>query len=372
LTWKLGGVARYNSLLKKHLSVDADFLFVGRRRTGAKGIGIKRLISDKRNFRQALITGKYDLVHLNPSLAWKAVIRDGYLLQTAKANRIPVVVFIHGWNRRFESKLRGWRLRLFRNVFFQADAIVVLANEFKKKIECWGYSGPVYTETTAFDDKQTSEFIPDAFDEEWSHDINLLFLASLEKRKGIYETIETYRILKDRYTNLTLTVAGDGPELGSAQQYVARIGLKGVRFLGDVRDNIKDGVFRRASIYLLPTSHGEGMPTSVLEAMAFGLPVITRAVGGLRDFFENGRMGFMTGGRDPAIFAQMLEKLITEPELRRRISRYNHEYAMERFLASKVARRIETIYQHVMRSAGKRGPVTGVPAPRFCRGTHRV
>lgn len=350
---KLSGVAHYNSLLKKYFSVDADFLFVGSRRAEANGIGIGRLISDKRNFRHAITSGKYDLVHLNPSLVWKAVIRDGFLLQAAKANGIPVVVFIHGWNRSFEGKLTGWRLRLFKDVFFEADAIVVLANEFKRKIECWGYPGPVYTETTAFDDEQTSEFTPPVLEQELSREVNLLFLARLERTKGIYETIDTYRALKDRYTNLTLTVAGDGPERRRAQHYVAGIGLKGIHFLGDVRGKAKDTVFRRASIYLLPT-YGEGMPTSVLEAMAFGLPVITRAVGGLKDFFENGKMGFITESWDPAIFAQMSERLITEPDLRKRIGRYNHQYAMERFLASKVVRRIETIYEDVIGSTGTR------------------
>ena len=75
-------------------------------------------------------------------------------------------------------------------------------------------------------------------------------------------------------------------------------------------------------------------------------------------------MGYITESRDPAILAEMVEKLITEPGLRKRISRYNHAYAMEHFSASKVARRMEMIYQDVMYRTGHQ-PVSGSPQGRW-------
>ncbi len=86
------------------------------------------------------------------------------------------------------------------------------------------------------------------------------------------------------------------------------------------------------------------MPTSVLEAMAFGLPVITRPVGGLKDFFINGEHGFMTESKDPEIIAGLIEKIIPDKGLWKRISINVHEYAKERFMASMVAKRLEDIY----------------------------
>ena len=83
------------------------------------------------------------------------------------------------------------------------------------------------------------------------------------------------------------------------------------------------------------------MPTSVLEAMAFGLPVFTRNVGGLKDFFVAGQMGFITDSLNAEDFANAIKSFLSDQELYRQVSRYNHHYACEHFLASKVAALIE-------------------------------
>lgn len=87
------------------------------------------------------------------------------------------------------------------------------------------------------------------------------------------------------------------------------------------------------------------MPTTVLEAMAYELPVVTRGVGGLNDFFENEKMGFVSDSKDPAVFASYIEHLILNTEDRLRIGRDNRLYAKERFAANKVAVRIKLIYE---------------------------
>lgn len=85
------------------------------------------------------------------------------------------------------------------------------------------------------------------------------------------------------------------------------------------------------------------MPTVVLEAMAFGLPVMTRYVGGLCDFFEDGKMGRITNSCNPADFASMIEPFINDENYTKEVSLYNHEYALKHFMASKVGRKIEQL-----------------------------
>jgi len=83
-------------------------------------------------------------------------------------------------------------------------------------------------------------------------------------------------------------------------------------------------------------------------AVAFGLPIVTRPVGGICDFFENGKMGFITESKAPEVFADLMEKLITDCDGRKKIARYNQRYAKEHFMALQVAKRIESIYQKVL------------------------
>lgn len=91
------------------------------------------------------------------------------------------------------------------------------------------------------------------------------------------------------------------------------------------------------------------MPNSVLEAMAFGLPIVTRPVGGIVDLFGKGRIGFMTQSEKPEDFALLLEKFILNPELGLEIGKENYLLAVKNFSASTVAKRLRRIYANVLR-----------------------
>jgi glycosyltransferase involved in cell wall biosynthesis len=93
------------------------------------------------------------------------------------------------------------------------------------------------------------------------------------------------------------------------------------------------------------------MPGSVVEAMAFGLPVITRPVGGIADFFKDGEHGFITSSRRPDVFADLMERLLGNKKLYKKISLLNFQYAQSNFLASGAAARLEKIYDSVLKNS---------------------
>jgi glycosyltransferase involved in cell wall biosynthesis len=344
---KLGGVANYYKAIEEYLvSEDIEYFTACRRDGESRFKGALRLLQDYRAWGTALGSKHFDLVHLNPSLGPKALIRDGQFLRIAKKKGKKVVVFFHGWDKHFEKQIRKRWLWLFKKIFFQADAFIVLADEFKTSLIEMGYKGPIHLETTLVRDSMFKYYHKKEKKAPETHKFNMLFLSRIEKAKGIYEAIDAYAILKERRRGLTFTVAGDGTELENVKKYVSRKRIQGVAFKGFVRGQEKKEVFRSADCYLLP-SYSEGMPGSVLEAMAFGLPVITRYVGGLKDFFEEGKMGFVTDRLEPEIFADLIERIVVNPELSKQMSQYNHEYAKKRFMASIVAKRLTAIYTKV-------------------------
>jgi glycosyltransferase involved in cell wall biosynthesis len=345
-----GGVSNYYSVVRPFLGEGVEYFTVGAR--GQKGIlgVIVRMLKDYLDFLLKLRNGNYDLVHINPSLRYKAIIRDGIFLLIAKAMGEKVIVFAHGWDNRFERVLRQYFLGIFRMTYMKADAFIVLSSEFREKLIDMGYRNLVFIETTAIDDgifTRTDETIPGTGKPSQNGEFNILFLSRIERAKGIYEAIDAFAMLRSAHDYAKLTVAGNGGELSNARAYVLSREIEGVEFTGYLRGEAKRKVFSRADVYLLPT-YGEGMPISVLEAMAYGLPVITRPVGGIRDFFEDGKMGFVTESRSPEVFAQLLKNLAVDQGLRSRISAYNIAYAKDHFLASKVASRIKEIYKKVI------------------------
>lgn len=327
----LGGVANHYLGLREFWTEKVHYNVVGRRKCGVPGVLM--LPYDLLKFIFKLIFSRPDVVIMNPSLGKSALVRDFFFLRIAKLFRIKTAVFVHGFNMDYAEIVDKKWISKHLN---RADLIFVLAEQFRNLLVSWGVKTRIELTTTKVDDKLINNFDID----EKVNTGNLLFLARIEKAKGIYIAVDAYRILKHEFGDLTLTIAGDGSELNNVRQYIEQHNVEGVRILGSVSGRQLVETYASGSISILP-SYGEGMPTSVLEAMAFGLPVFTRNVGGLKDFFVAGQMGFITDSLNAEDFANAIKSFLSDQELYRQVSRYNHHYACEHFLASKVAALIE-------------------------------
>jgi glycosyltransferase involved in cell wall biosynthesis len=347
-----GGVANYYRTLRPLLDEDKVYFEVGARPgEGSRWAVLRRLFADYWRFHRELGRQSFDLVHINPSFGLRSVVRDGLLLLIAKAHGRRVLVFFRGWDPACEAVIRARYARLFRLVYGRADAVVVLAREFGRTLHSLGLRAPVTVETTVVANSTFDEPAPGArrsADDGGACEI--LYLSRLDHGKGVREAIDAVRLLAERFPPVTLTIAGDGPERAPAEEIVREHGLRGIRFSGHLGDEARAEAFRKADIFLF-TSLFEGMPNAVLEAMAHGLPVVTSAVGGVKDFFEDGRMGYVTESHEPSVFAGLLAPLAADPSLRASMGRYNREFARGRFAASVVASRLLDIYAQVGRQS---------------------
>jgi len=185
--------------------------------------------------------------------------------------------------------------------------------------------------------------------------LKILFLARLEPAKGVLETLEAVEKLLHRGIDVSLTIAGNGPALEDLQRFLdAHRGLgASVELAGYVRGEAKRALFLRHHVYCFPSEYWEGMPNSVLEAMALAMPIVTCPVGGLADFFEDGRMGHLVPRRDASLVADRLARLAGNREAAMAMAAYNHDYATKRFMARDVARRLGEIYLSVARCGGE-------------------
>lgn len=346
-----GGVAHYYRAVLPHLPASAEHLTIGTDYSGGKNLpGPVRLVLDAAAFAKRV--RKYDLIHLNPSLCARCFFRELILLLIAKAAGRQVLVFFRGWDKPFEQTVDRRLKWLFRLGYCRADGFIVLAAEFEAAIRRWGYQGPVFRETTTVDERMLRGFDPSSRVRAEDGSFTVLFLARVEKGKGVYPAVDAVGRMAD--PRIRFIIGGDGGEKQRLEQYVAEKGYQGIDICGYVRGDRKTALYRQADVFLFPSYYGEGMPNSVLEAMAFGLPVITCPIGGLKDFFEDGRMGFLVPPCDVNEIANSLGRLMNEPLLWSRISGYNAQYAGERFYSARVAVRLLEIYEKVMNRGAKK------------------
>jgi len=303
---------------------------------------------------------KPGVIHINPSFNFKSFFRDGIFAWQAKQMGYSLLVFWHGWEKDFEATVSRRYLSFFNHTFGRADGFIVLASEFEDVLRDWGIVAPIFQLTTCVDD---SLFRVTNMLEKWSTSQNIstfkvLFLARLARSKGVFETVQAIKILLDQGMPVQLTVAGDGELRMKIEEFARSLSLSPmlVKFTGDIRGQDKVMAFYQHHIYCFPTYYGEGLPTSVLEAMASGMPVITRPVGGLKDFFKDGEMGFFVDQNSPEEIAANLKRLILNPSHLAEIGRKNALFASNHFMASVVAEKLNNIYGEII-IEGKTIPV---------------
>lgn len=346
-----GGVMNYYKILRKELPEEILYLIRGSRNYPYREGFFRRkvrLFQDYLSCAKYLRTGEFGVLKTTTSFSSGALIRDSVYLLLARRYNVKSIVFFHGGDNSLFSVIEKRWFNLFKSVYFKADAIIDLS---KKNIEWFkrkGYKGKLFLETTAVEKELLSEVNEETLKTKINSNrpaTHLLFLARIEKDKGIYEAVDAYALVKG-HKNIKLTVVGDGLELNKVKEYVSGKGITDIEFLGHKESREKAVIFNDADIYIFP-SYYEGMPTSVLEAMAFGLPVVTSAVGGLPDFFENEVHGYITEMKNPETYADLIIKLIDNKELCKSIALNNYNYAQHNFLSDHVAKSIDKIIKEV-------------------------
>ena len=333
-----GGVANYYNAVFPRLSgdgVEAHYLEIGSTHGGKSRLHI---IGDQLRLWNTIGRLKPDIVHLNPSLVTRSFFRDGLFIFQAKLRGCKVLVFFRGWQVSFErlvTRKLGW---FFRFTYRKADEFIVLASSFSDTLVKWGVEVPIHLGTTVVCDENLEGFSIDSkvHEVKTAEQFKLLFLARLEWEKGIIDLIQAVMGLLDQGHRLELTIAGDGPAMSEIRGMIAEKKLYGecIRVVGYVRGQDKLDIFHSHHIFCLPSEYAEGMPNSIMEAMGFGMPVITCPVGGIADFFEDGVMGVLIRNRSVQAVSEAIELLTSDPEKVAEIAHYNHDYAMRRFLAS--------------------------------------
>jgi L-malate glycosyltransferase len=182
-------------------------------------------------------------------------------------------------------------------------------------------------------------------------------VAALAPHKSQTTLLKSAALLLEGSPRLVIWIAGEGDLRDSLTAEHARLGLGDrVRFLG-FRDDIPD--LLRAADLFVSSSYLEGLGTSILDAMAAGLPVVATRVGGVPEIVKDGETGILVPPRDPESLAHAMARLADDSGMRDRLGSNGRSLALS-FDADRTASRTRELYLEVL---GEGTPATPAGPP---------
>jgi glycosyltransferase involved in cell wall biosynthesis len=176
----------------------------------------------------------------------------------------------------------------------------------------------------------------------------IVCVARHVKVKNLGLLLDACALLRDRGVVFKCVSVGDGPCRSELEARHARLRLGDcVEFVGAQEQRGVLAWWQRADIAVL-TSHDEGMPVSLTEAAACGVPVVATAVGGVPELIEHGITGFLSPPEDAAAFAEALEKLVKDPARRAAMGTAGRQRAVEKFSLARQVDALLSLWSEVL------------------------
>jgi len=176
----------------------------------------------------------------------------------------------------------------------------------------------------------------------------------LIEKKGLPTTLRAFAMFLARYPSSTLTIAGEGPLLEELKDLARELGIDNrVGFAGFISQTRLRELFYESHVFLHPSETGrdgnqEGVPNSMLEAMASGLAVFATNHGGIPEAIENGVSGLLVPERDHEALARALLEAVQDRALLARVAKAGADVVAQKFEQRGQVRRLEDLYLATM------------------------
>jgi len=269
-----------------------------------------------------------------------------------KIYRKPYIVWCHGFDVYFPWKFKKIISKI---VLDEANEIIALTNnmknELKKKCkkDIFVLPNGIFLEKFKGFSKQ---IIRDKLKIHFNEKI-IIFVGELKQVKGVKYLIKAFKIINQKVPKAKLFLIGDGKQKKELEELVEKLNLKqNVVFVGKVMNEDVPEYMVASDIFVL-SSLSEGLPVTILEAMASGLPIIATKVRGLSEIIKEGENGFLVKPEDPDEIAEKILLIIQNDKLRKEISDNNKKKAKE-YDWENIIEKIEKIYSKVIKNFNKR------------------
>lgn len=310
-----GGIAAVISgYYGSKLEQDYDMIYVESYKDGGKLTKLFKGICGYFHFAKVLLRDRPDIVHMHSSFG-PSFYRSLPFIYMASWAKKPMINHIHGSEfDKFYTNASEQKKRLVRKAWGECDRFIVLSESWKER-----FSEVIPTEKMTVIENYS--IVKGKIGRSCCHN-QVLFLGAINQMKGCYDMVDVIKRVAEVVPDIKMVVAG----AGEIEQVKAKAAAEGAAeyfvFPGWVRREQKERLLEESDVFFLP-SYTEGMPMSVLDAMGYGLPIVTTNVGGIPRIVHEGKNGFMCEPGNTAGFAEAITQILTESNMRKNMGKHS-------------------------------------------------
>ena len=287
-----------------------------------------------------LVRKKYDIVHVHMSEKG-SVYRKNIVINMARFFRCKIVLHMHGaefeiWYKSLAPK----KQKGVRKIVDKADKILILGYYWIDFMQS------LVTEKSKVAVLYNAVDIPkqNSYNSSACH---LLFLGAICQRKGIYDLLQAINLVKEKLgENVKLWIYGPDFD-NNIDEKIADLNLgKHVEYKGWLGNDERKKVFSDVSVNILP-SYNEGLPMTILETMAYGIPNITTNVAAIPEAVNNDN-GILIEPGDIVTLAKAILELSNDLEIRKQKSNAAYLTSKNKFCLQEHLAQMERIYEELI------------------------
>ena len=281
-------------------------------------IRLRMLITAERLHKLYKLYGPPDVIHIG-------MFSEIALLAMFISNKtqIPFTITLHAAD--FMMKGRR-RVRYLKKICKESAAIITISNYNKGYLTSLGVDPEKLHVVKAGIDVETFKRKTD-----YSANNLILFVGRFIRLKGLEYLIKALKHLTNYNMKFKIRLVGEGPMENELQELALKLGVNQlVEFKGFVPDDSLISIYEDSSIFVHPSveltdGRRDGIPVSMIEAMAMELPVVSTFCSGIPELVEDGWNGILVKQRDPIELAEALRYLLENPDVAREFGKRGRE-----------------------------------------------
>jgi glycosyltransferase involved in cell wall biosynthesis len=300
-------------------------------------------------FQRFLTKEKPHLTLLPISQTTLGFIKDSiYIYISKRCNKTLLILHGGNWVNWINNSSKITR-KYVKNSIKKTEGIIVLGKSLTYLFKDFFPTNKIFIAENGID-------IPTAksLNEKDETTINLLYLGNLQESKGVKKLIEVIEHLNS--TNYVLNVVGKWYDEKTKQFCLDKINSKQMKILfqGEKKGDEKHSFFEMAAIFIFLPQEQEGMPLTIIEAMAYGLPIVTVNKGAIKECVLNEQNGFIFDNDNTREISAKIDYLIENKTQRDRMSLNSKEFYEQRFTKNHMIKRYTKIFNDILNESNRK------------------